>query len=288
MNDPQAGSLDGVRRYYEDTWFDYTFVWLNRSNLALHFGYHDDQHRSHDAALSNMNRVLADKAGITRGERVLDAGCGVGGSSLWLARNRGANVVGITPVAAQVIQAQQNANRAGLAHLVSFEEADYSALPTHFEDFDAVWALESLCHAPSKAQVYAEFFHTLNPGGRLIISEYMPRAGALTRAAEARLESWMDGWSIPNLCSPAEHYAHARNAGFIDIRITDESEHVAPSLRRLYQRSKALQPASEFLRGLGIRNNVQQGNVRTSVSFYESFSAGDWVYCQLSAQKPTD
>ena len=49
-----------------------------------------------------MNRVLADRAGIRPGQRVLDAGCGVGGSSLWLAEQRGAAVVGITPVASQV------------------------------------------------------------------------------------------------------------------------------------------------------------------------------------------
>jgi hypothetical protein len=63
--------------YYEQTLFDYRTVWLNRSNLAFHFGFHDDEHRAHAEALENTNRTLARVAGIGTGDRVLDAGCGL-------------------------------------------------------------------------------------------------------------------------------------------------------------------------------------------------------------------
>src|SRR5262245_39591299 len=93
--------LSSVVRYYDGTWFDYRWLWLNSENNAIHFGYHDGRRRSHADSLLNTNRVLADIAPVGPGDRVLDAGCGIGGSSMWLAQQRGATVVGITPVRTQ-------------------------------------------------------------------------------------------------------------------------------------------------------------------------------------------
>ena len=107
---------DALIRYYDDTWLDYRLVWLTPGNFAIHFGYHDHARRSHAEALVEMNRMLADIAQIGQGHRVLDAGCGVGGSSLWLAENRGASVLGITPVRSQVARARAFARRRGLSH----------------------------------------------------------------------------------------------------------------------------------------------------------------------------
>ncbi|MCB0554849.1 MAG: methyltransferase domain-containing protein, partial [Phaeodactylibacter sp.] len=95
--------------YYDQTRFDYHIAWVGRENQAVHFGFYDHQAGQHAEALSNTNRVLADLAGIQPGQRVLDAGCGKGGSCLWLARHRQASVVGISPVASQVAEARQNA-----------------------------------------------------------------------------------------------------------------------------------------------------------------------------------
>ena len=52
---------------------------------ALHFGMRDGAADDHFAALLHTNRVLADAADVRPGSRVLDAGCGIGGSALWLA-----------------------------------------------------------------------------------------------------------------------------------------------------------------------------------------------------------
>ena len=76
---------------------------------SLHFGYYDETATHHKAAVANMNRVMADLADIGREDKVLDAGCGVGGSGIWLAENRQCSVVGITPVAGQVKGCPENA-----------------------------------------------------------------------------------------------------------------------------------------------------------------------------------
>src|SRR5215212_516654 len=149
-----ATQRDAVIAYYDQTWLDYRLFWLNRRTLSVHFGYTDATTRGHADALLNMNRVLADRAGIQPGARVLDAGCGVGGSSIWLAQARQATVVGITPVASQVARARGFATAHKLGDRVAFEQADYTNTPFSDASFDVVWALESVCHASDKAAFY--------------------------------------------------------------------------------------------------------------------------------------
>lgn len=153
---PTRSLTDAIVGYYDETWLDYRILWLNPDNLAVHFGYTDQSTRSHTDALKNMNRVLADRVQIQSGERVLDAGCGVGGSSFWLAKERGAEVVGITLAPGQVGKARSYAARRRLADRVHFEVADFTATPFPDASFDVVWAVESLCHAPDKAAFYQE------------------------------------------------------------------------------------------------------------------------------------
>lgn len=76
-----------VIRYYQETYLDYFFVLGLWGHWGMHFGFYDESHTTLREAILNSNRVLALKAGVQEGMKVLDAGCGVGGSALWLARN---------------------------------------------------------------------------------------------------------------------------------------------------------------------------------------------------------
>src|SRR5207302_3719183 len=96
-----------IARYYRECWLDYRFFWINRKNLGMHFGYWDEQTRNHAHSLIRTNEVMADAVAIGPGDRVLDAGCGVGGSSIWLESERGATVVGVNVSPAQVGHARK-------------------------------------------------------------------------------------------------------------------------------------------------------------------------------------
>src|ERR1700737_2774808 len=96
-----APELSRISDYYDETWLDYRMLWLRPENRAIHFGYWDEHTRSHAQSLLDMNRVLATHLGIRSGQRILDAGCGVGGSAIWLAKTYGGEGVGITPVPTQ-------------------------------------------------------------------------------------------------------------------------------------------------------------------------------------------
>lgn len=58
----------------------------NYDNLAIHMGYYDDSIESHEESLLRLNEIVFDIAKIGENDLVLDAGCGVGGSSIWLAK----------------------------------------------------------------------------------------------------------------------------------------------------------------------------------------------------------
>src|SRR6266567_8389602 len=211
--------LPRIRAYYDQTWLDYRMLWLNPQNRAIHFGYWDEHTHSHAESLLNMNRVLASHLGIRSGQRILDAGCGVGGSAIWLAKTYDVEVVGITPVASQVARAHRYAQEQGVADLVSFEQQDYTHTAFSDASFDVVWAMESLCHAPEKRLVLAEARRLLRPGGRLGIVEYLRTRRPHAAVGEALLHSWLSGWAIPDLATAAEWLEWTQAVGLQDVQL---------------------------------------------------------------------
>lgn len=282
-----SGSLrEAIVGYYDETWLDYRLLWLNRDNLAVHFGYTDEGTRGHTAALKNMNRVLADRVQIQPGERVLDAGCGVGGSSLWLATERGARVVGITLAPRQVAMARSHAARRGLSDRVHFDVADFTATPFPDASFDIVWAVESLCHASRKAAFYREAARLLRPGGRVVVADFVRVARPVDPAGEQLLHEWLDGWAVPDLDTSAEHLGHLAATGFTGARLDDVTVHTHPSLRRLYRLAYWTYPLAVLGRVTKIRSKVQHGNVIASIRQYQALRHGAWFYGILSAALP--
>jgi tocopherol O-methyltransferase len=93
---------------------------------------------------------MAAQANITQHDRVLDAGCGIGGSALWLAKYKNADVAGISISARQIEKAKTLAKQAKVDHLVSFSVIDYLVTGFPKESFDVVWAIESVCHTGRK------------------------------------------------------------------------------------------------------------------------------------------
>ena len=72
---------DNITDYYDECYIYYKIFWRSHKNLCIHYGFHD-KGQGHDEDLVRMIEVLADKAQISSREKILDAGCGVGGSSI--------------------------------------------------------------------------------------------------------------------------------------------------------------------------------------------------------------
>lgn len=281
----QDSSLKAIISYYDNTVFDYRVIWINDKNRAIHFGYADKPSMSHADALVRLNEVLAEKAGISKGDIVLDAGCGQGGSSMWLAETKGAETVGISPVPGQIRKAKQLAEERGLSDNCHFLVGDYRSTPFPDDHFDVVWACESLCHADNKYDFYKEAYRILKPGGRLIIAEYLRAERPLSEKGEKWIHKWLDGWAIKDIDTLDEHEKNARKAGFSELHSDDVTKYMRASLRRLYRVSVMLYPLGVFFLWTGVRNKVMHMNQVGSIYQYKALKKTFWSYHFLSATK---
>jgi cyclopropane fatty-acyl-phospholipid synthase-like methyltransferase len=274
-----------VVEYFDQTHNDYRFLWGIDRHLGLHCGFFDRQHRRHDDAVVHMNRVLSGMAGISVGVRILDAGCGIGGSAFWLAENLGATVVGVNINTKQVELARQLARNRRLKDRVEFHVADYCETGLAGGSFDVVWALESMCYAEDKRAFIAEAFRLLKPGGRLIVADGFLSQEALADDDRRIVERWQRGWAIPGVATIGQFERWICEAGFSQHSFENITQHVVPSSRRIYLASLAFYPLGHLLHWLGLRTNIQTRGIASGYYQYLARRRGLGVYAIFLAEK---
>ena len=165
--------------------------------------------------------------------KIIDIGCGIGGSSLYLAEKLQAEVVGITLSPVQANRAQERAVAAGLKDRATFKVANALAIPYADNTFDVVWTLESGEHMPDKTKFLQECYRVLKPGGRLIFATWCHRpigdeAGCLTPAETRHLDQIYQVYCLPYVISLPEYEEITTECGFQNMRSADWSVAVAP------------------------------------------------------------
>jgi tocopherol O-methyltransferase len=210
--------LGAIRNHYDQLSFFYRLFWGDH----IHHGYWEEDEPP-AAAQENLIARLAERAAIPRGGRVLDVGCGLGGSSLWLARRLGCSVRGITISPAQCAMASTRAREEGLAGRVSFAVADANRLELPAESFDAVWVIECSEHLTDKAAFLGSCARMLRPGGRLALCAWLANEGGGHAALVAEVCRAM---LCPSLASLGDYVRWAEAAGFSGVRAEDVTRRV--------------------------------------------------------------
>ena len=143
----------------------------------IHLGFYPSENKNIDFRQAKVQFVheLVKWSGfdkLPKGSRILDVGCGIGGSSRILAKYYGFNVTGITISPAQVKRARE-LTPFGLN--CNFQVMD--ALNLEFEDgsFDGVWSVEAGAHMNDKTKFADEMMRTLRPGGYFALADWNSR-----------------------------------------------------------------------------------------------------------------
>jgi ubiquinone/menaquinone biosynthesis C-methylase UbiE len=243
-------STKDVDSYYKNVYWQYRLVWQTDSNHSIHYGYYDKTHRTHNTAVINMNRILANLVNITAEDRVLDMGCGIGGSAIYLAKQIGASVVGINIHNKHIEMAKNLAEEKNLTHLVSFFERDFTKTEFPDKSFDVVWCLESTPHATDKLAVLSEAWRVLKDQGRLVVASYFRRERDLTKHQQILLRNWTDGWAMPDLVKASIFKQNLEKAKFNEITYRNITSFIRPSSRYMFLSCAKFFPTGLFLRFL--------------------------------------
>jgi len=172
----------------------------------VHLGHYGEPPRRRDfrAAKESFVHELVSWSGLhrlPRGSRVLDVGCGIGGSARILARDYGLQVLGISISPGQIRRATE-LTPADLN--CRFAVMDALALDLPDASFDAVWSVEAGPHMPDKQRYADELLRVLKPGGRLAVADWNRRDPAVKPLN--RLERWvmhqlLVQWAHPEFAS---------------------------------------------------------------------------------------
>ena len=114
---------------------------------------------------------LAELAGFTGAERVLDVGSGIGGPSRYLASRYGCRVIGIDLTAEFCRVAEMLTRLTGLADKVSYHQGNALDLPFEEMSFDIVWSQNAAMNIADRQRLYAQMHRVLRPGGKLALQE---------------------------------------------------------------------------------------------------------------------
>lgn len=273
-----------IAKHFELCEDHYKYWWNLNKSKSMHYGYWDNNTKNLSEALYNINKIMSEKVGISSKMNVLDAGCGVGGSSIWLGSNLGCNVVGISLSEKQVKSATKYADSIGLSEKVAFAQKDYCNTDFPNESFDIVWAIESVCYAKEKIDFLSEAYRLLKPGGKVIVADFFEKKG-LAGVDKTQMGKMAYGWAINHFASIEDFSLNAKEAGFKNLDIENISTQISPSARRLYYYSFPGILITKIYDFLFKAHELSKHHTKTINVQYPALKKGLWQYYLFVAEK---
>ncbi|KAL8935198.1 MAG: hypothetical protein Q9216_005541 [Gyalolechia sp. 2 TL-2023] len=188
---------DRIKHHYELASDYYYSLWGEH----VHHGYFLEPADTKERAQLRLIELLIDRAQLEKGTAILDVGCGLGGTSRYLAKHYECNVTGVTISGKQVEMATKltleqggTDGAKGIAGesvslgsgSVCFIELDAETLGGYFTKtpkgiFDCVWISEAMSHLPNKQLFFRNAVQLLKPAGKLVVADWF-KAEVLTDA----------------------------------------------------------------------------------------------------------
>jgi cyclopropane fatty-acyl-phospholipid synthase-like methyltransferase len=228
-----------IAQYYDTTQVFYTLFW---SRTALHYGFWYEGTKSLAEAILNTNNFVVDALAIDSKDTVLDAGCGVGGTSIHVAETTGAIVEGITLSDVQLKIAGRRASKSPAARLLNFSKQDFTKTNFRENTFSKIFGIESICHAHRKIDFLKEAYRIMKPGGRIAVVDLFLNRENLDVQEMKIYTKTIEGWALPNLSTTEEFSKFLNQVGFKQVAFHNMVDHIRKSSERIYYRKLFLWP----------------------------------------------
>ena len=154
---------------------------------------------------------------------VLDVGCGVGGTSRFVASRFGCRVTGIDLTPEFVSTGQTLCDWVGLTGQVTLTQGDATAMPFCDENFDAAFMLHVGMNITNKTGLFAEVNRLIKPGAVFGVYDVMQTSDeTLTYPVP-----WSGGPDTSALATREQYIEALEQAGFDLVRIRNRREFAA-------------------------------------------------------------
>jgi tocopherol O-methyltransferase len=160
----QSEVLAKISHFWDTT----STVWQTIWGPHIHHGYYDPNNISSSLPPEILLEKLMEIIHITPNQKIVDVGCGLGETTLYLSQHYPIKVTGINLSDKQLEHAKQEAMRRDLK--ATFIKDDAHQLK-HFADnsLDLVWSLESCEQFYNKAAFIQQSYRVLKSGGKLLL-----------------------------------------------------------------------------------------------------------------------
>ena len=218
-----------IQSFYDHS----TQLWLDTWGEHMHHGYYGpDGTEQKDRLQAQIDLIveLLEWGQVRKAGRILDAGCGVGGSARLLAKVYGAQVLGVTLSPVQAERASEYTAALGLQNQVRVEARDMMSLRPEDGPFDLIWSMESAEHIADKRRLLDLFYELLAPGGQFLMATWCHRTEppALREREQRLLKKLYKLYHLPPMVSIETLERTVEEAGFTAVESADWSRAVAP------------------------------------------------------------
>ena len=252
--------------------------------LACHFGLWGSDTQTDAEALLRTNQVLVKHCELGPGRTVLDAGCGLGGTSIHLAETHGVEVKGLTNCEPHLEKATEYARQREVDHLVEFVYGDFMNLTFPDCYFDAVINLESFCYASSIQTYLQGIYRVLKPGGRWQAIEGFLNRDNLSGDQEETHLSVQQGFQMPPLHNWCEVLLVLEGIGYDNLKEEELDSEAAVAMEKIRMQWMLFQMFTPPPRE---KDQSYHDFMRAALDFYHGMQEGIFTYRLVSGRKPS-